>query len=191
MLFEFDNIINEYLVVVSPSQAITGNVSFFKKLYHERFGQATYVNSKAHISLCHFNLLGSREAILKREFDLYVKQFEGFDMGVWGFHGFQKNGLVYLKTEKEKIIKVQRLLTTVLRQRFHIPKKFAQVLREPHITIARSDSASQYAHSWNYFKDITYEHQFAVDKITVLRRNAIAKQKTRYEVAFETFLAEC
>lgn len=191
MLFEFDSDINEYLVVVSPSEAISNNVSFFKRLYHERFGQAQYIQSKAHVSLCHFNLLESRESVLKREFDLYLKQIKGFDMGVWGFHGFQKNGLVYLKTEKEKIISVQRLLTIVLRQRFHIPKKFAQVLREPHITIARSDSASQYSCSWNYFKDITYEHQFMVDKITVLRRNVARNQKSQYEHAFEVPLAKC
>ncbi|SDL26662.1 2'-5' RNA ligase family protein [Kriegella aquimaris] len=192
MLFEFDSDINEYLVVVSPSETITNNVSFFKKLYHERFGRAHYINSKAHISLCHFDLLSSRESALKQEFDMYLNQLKGFEIGVSGFHGFQKNGLVYLKTEKEEIIRVQRLLTTVLRQRFHISKQIAQVLREPHITIARSNNDKQYTNSWNYFKDITYEHKFDVDRITVLRRKrTAATQKSSYKLAFEVVLGQC
>lgn len=174
----------EYLTVISLPLKIRNEIQLFKEMYGLNFGHAKYLNSQAHITLCHFNLLASRENVLRKELTQYLGDFGEFKTSLSGFFSFETNGLLYIKPEKDRIIGLQRYMADILRNRMHVPKRQTQVLREPHITIAVANTKEQYQKSWSHFKKISYQNELWVNRFTVLKRRPIF-EKAKYELAFE------
>ncbi|MES2588823.1 MAG: 2'-5' RNA ligase family protein [Bacteroidota bacterium] len=160
----------EYLVIISPSNKIKGDVKIMKKMTHSFIGLDKYqLNSIAHITL--FNLIDPplnekeifeiSENILRnfKNFRVYLKHVEYFNKG--------KNAqTLVIKIENPEIIK--HIHASFLKTQLGL--KFKTKTIKPHVTIAKGiptrdkDKIPQDPFIFNY------EADFECDGIVFLRR---------------------
>ena len=176
--------LREYLVIISPPTFIKNDVVEFKNEFLEYFGNAKYIRSEPHISLCNFLIESTPEETIFNELWYFLKDKKSFDLQTLGFERFQNSNTLLLGVSATEVVNLQNNMVEVLRKRAKIGKRFTRNLDKPHITIASKIPDYQFNQSWNYFKNISYTKNFMVDRITVLRKNR-SLNELKYKIAFE------
>ncbi len=176
--------LREYLVLISPSAFIINDVVEFKNEFLEYFGNAKYLKSQPHISLCNFLIESTPEATIFNELRLFLMDKKSFEVKTLGFERFENSNTLFLDVTDTEIVTLQNYMVEVLRKKAKIGKNFTGILDKPHITIASKIPDYQFNQSWNYFKRILYANNFVVDRITVLRKNHSLRER-KYKIAFE------
>lgn len=128
--------LREYLIVISPPERVTSDVRSFKKKFFDNFGTATYINSKAHVSLSNFLIESTPEATILNELQHVLKDKVSFEVQILGFERFQDSKTLFLSVSDTDIVSLQHHMVAVLRKRAKIGKRGTQKLKKPHITIA-------------------------------------------------------
>lgn len=170
LIIDLNYTFKEYMLVISPSTALTGNLEDIKKQYHRLFGRAKRLWSKPHISLCRFILAEYLENVLKMELQQFLHSRQTFQVNIRGVKSFSNNRLLFVQPDKENINKLQYDMLTVLRNRVRVGRSFIRKLREPHLTVALAYDERQFQRSWEHFSKMNFKGSFTVDKITVLSR---------------------
>ena len=157
-------VIQDYLLVITPSQEVVNKVRTFKDIAKNVVGYYHSFNSKAHITVNHYY---DRNALFFNERAPIYRSMAGrinaFEIEICGCDYFQHQDTytIYAKVELS-----QNITTTF----FMFKKVFgSDVPQTPHITIARSLSKTQFNLLWDYFKNQKFEYSFYADKIVVLK----------------------
>lgn len=180
---DYEKGLREYLVILNIPEYIIKDVQKFKSEFRNTFGYARYLESKAHISLCYFEIVSTPEQSIQKELQNYFKDWRAFKVTISGFNHFAGSRTLFLSPSGKEIIKLQNHLRTVLRQRIKIGKKYTQAIRKPHITIASNISSDTFAKGLIYYSDKHYNQNFIANGITILRKNRSYNEE-HYKIAF-------
>ncbi len=158
------SVLQDYLLVITPSEEIISAVRGFKSLSKEKIGFYHSFSSKAHITINHY--FDKNALFFNDRIPIYrsmAGRIDTFEIKINGFGYFENQGVytIYAKVDLNQII------TTRFR---NLKKVFGtNVPQTPHITIARGLSANQFEVLWLEFKHKKFECCFYADEIVVLK----------------------
>jgi 2'-5' RNA ligase len=157
----------DYLIVLSPSENIVNRVKKLKGFSLKKIGEYESLYSKAHITVQYWprkKPLWVEPLIPKLERELQL--LPPVDLTINGFDFFNQHSskTIYAKLRSTALIDVW---FKQLRKYFNT-RSF-----EPHITITKSITDEAFAKLWPTFKNLAWEEQFIVDKLTILKRATI------------------
>jgi 2'-5' RNA ligase len=162
---------HDYLIVLSPPENIISRVKKLKDFSYNEIGEYESHYSKAHITVQPWprkKPVWIEPLIPKLVRDLQtlppvILEINGFD-----FFDHQDNPTIYAKLNSTPSTKIWFKLL----RRF-----FSAENSEPHITITRSIPTVDFAKLWPQFRNLRWNEQFTVDKLTILRREMIGHDK--------------
>lgn len=154
----------DYLIVISPVDAVSTKIMYYKLKAWELIGDYPSLHSKAHITVNHDPNIQS--LVFEEKLAYYQRKLtniNSFEMKVCGFGRFKHNAnsyTIYAKIEINRV--VEETLSTLNRT-------FSKgMVKTPHIIIAKTISKEKADILWQYFADLKFERSFYADKIDVL-----------------------
>lgn len=166
---------HDYLVVLSPESVIS-KVKELKSRTFSMIGDYDGRYSKAHITIQNWprkKPVWIEPLIPKLERDLKSLPPVILDINGFGFFDHQDYPTIYARFKSTP-------LTSVWFK--HLRKYFGISNFEPQITIARNIPHETFKKLWPSFKDLDWNEQIKIDKLTLLRRPTISHSK-----CFEVF----
>jgi 2'-5' RNA ligase len=162
----------DYLIMLSPPENIIKRVKNLKDFSFNEIGEYESHYSKAHISVELWprkKPVWIEPMIPKLERDLQtlppvILNINGFD-----FFDHQERPSIYARLTSTPLTKVWFK---------HLRRYFSTPDFEPHITITRSIPNDAFNKLWPQFKNLEWNEQFKVDKLTILRREMIGHDKS-------------
>jgi len=162
----------DYLIVLSPPENICKKVKDLKGFCFNSIGEYDGHYSKAHISVQYWprkKPVWIEPLIPKLERDLQRLSPVTLNINGFGYFDHQHTATIYAKLQTTPLT----ALWFKLLRRFFNTGDF-----EPHITIARTVSKDVFGRLWPYLKDIKWNEEFQVDKLTILSREMIGYDKS-------------
>jgi 2'-5' RNA ligase len=162
---------HDYLIMLSPPDSIISGVKKLKDFSFSRIGEYQSRYSKAHITVQPWprkKPVWIEPLIPKLVRDLQTLPPVILDINGFGFFDQQETATIYAKLTSTPLTKIW--FKTL--RRF-----FSNENSEPHITIARNLPKETFKELWPYFKNLQWNEQFKVDKLTILRREMIGHDK--------------
>jgi hypothetical protein len=162
---------HDYLIVLSPPANIAQNVRNLKDMCFNNIGGFESHYSKASIVIQSWprkKPVWIEPLIPKLVRDLQALPPVVLDINGFDFFDHQDSRTIYAKINSTPLTKIW--FKTL--RRF-----FSGENSEPHITIARSLPGGAFNSLWPYFKNLKWNEQFTVGKLTVLRREMIGHDK--------------
>lgn len=170
----------DYMIVLSPSENIVNRVKKLKGFSFNKIGEHENYNSKANIVIQYWprkKPLWVEPLIPKLEREIQLLPAAILDINGFNFFNRQGNKTVYAKLKSSPLVDVW---FKQLRKYFNKPAF------EPHITIAESITDDAFNALWPSFKNLHWEEQFSVDKLIILKREAIGYDRN-YKVFKEIY----
>ena len=162
----------DYLIVLSPPENIITHVKKLKEFSYNKIGEYEGHYSKAHIIIQPWprkRPVWVEPLIPKLERDLQSLAPIILDINGFDFFDQQENQTIYAKLNSTPLTKIWFKLLRA----FFNTKPF-----EPHITITRNIPVDNFKTLWPDFKNLRWDEQFKVDKLTILRRETIGYDKS-------------
>lgn len=163
---------HDYLIILSPSESITGRVKKLKDFTAGIIGEFESRHSTAHITVQPWFRKRSAwiDPILpKLERDMQSLSPLILDINGFDFFSHQDHYTIYAKLNSSP------LTSAWLKQL----RKFFNVNNlVPHITIAKSIPAASFNKLWPSFKNSEWNEQCTIDKLTILRRETIGYHRS-------------
>lgn len=163
---------HDYLIVLSPNDGITREVKNLKERCYKKIGEFDSYYSKAHISVQKWprkKPVWIEPMLPKLIRDLQTLPPVILEINGFNFFDHPDHPTIYAKLNSTPST---RIWFKHLR-RFFYPGDF-----EPHITIARTVPNTDFNQLWPHFKNLKWNEQFMVDKLTILRRETIGHDKS-------------
>ncbi|HEY5326122.1 MAG TPA: 2'-5' RNA ligase family protein [Mucilaginibacter sp.] len=161
----------DYLIVLSPSENIISSVKKIKDFSFNKIGEYESHYSKAHITIQSWprkKPVWVEPLVPKLVRDLQTLPSITLDI----------NGFAYFNQQDYQTIYAKLNSTAATKIRFKTLRRFfSNENSEPHITIARSIPNEAFNKLWPHFKNLQWNGQFKVDKLTILRREMIGHDK--------------
>jgi len=162
---------HDYLIVLSPPESIISGVKKLKDFSYNKIGEYESRYSKAHISIQSWPR--KKPVWIEPLIPKLVRDLQSLPPVVLNINGFdffdqQEFQTIYAKLNSTPLTKVWFKLL----RKFFNTKPF-----EPHITIARSLPNDDFKKLWPCFKNLHWNEQLKVDKLTILRREMIGHDK--------------
>ena len=162
----------DYLIILSPPTLIAEQVKKFKRASARLIGDFEGMHSKAHISLS--RLMRQKPfhtEPLFRQIEKELSLLEPFTLQINGFATF-------LPTDYTTIYAAIRS-TSVMEDWFkRLRKSLNEKKSVPHITIARQVPNEKAKKLWSKFKDLPWNDEFEVKRLTILQRETYGYDKT-------------
>jgi 2'-5' RNA ligase len=161
----------DYLIVLSPPENIIGSIKKLKDFSFGKIGGYESHYSKAHITVQPWprkKPVWIEPLIPKLVRDLQTLPPITLDITGFAYFDQQDYKTIYAKLNSTPATKIW--FKTL--RRF-----FSNENSEPHITIARSIPNEDFKKLWPHFKNMQWNEQFKVDKLTILRREMIGHDK--------------
>jgi hypothetical protein len=163
---------HDYLIVLSPPESIVERVKRLKNYSADVIGEYDGHFSKAAIVLQQWprkRPVWIDPLIPKLERDLLSLPPVIVDIDGFGYFDHPDRPSIYAKL----------ISTPATELRFSHLRRFFNTPRfEPHITIARTIPAKSFKKLWPDFKNLAWNGQFKMDKLTILRRETISYDKS-------------
>jgi len=161
----------DYLIVLSPPESIISSVKKLKDFSFGKIGDYESRYSKAHITVQPWprkKPVWIEPLIPKLVRDLQSMPTAILDINGFSFFDQQETATIYAKLTSTPLTKIW--FKTL--RRF-----FSNENSEPHITIARNLPKETFKELWPYFKNLQWNEQFKIEKLTFLRREMIGHDK--------------
>lgn len=156
------------LIVISPPNKLSWEVSGIKREFLLKHGEYGGHWSKPHITLNRDLLLCSRLTTFLSQLRSALCNFYTFDLHLDGFDFFPESQTFYLRpVHNESLYRLQRLVTCVLR-RIKPDSDGRKYSFNPHLTIGRTLSKSQFNYAFYEYQDRKFSEYFRVNDVTVL-----------------------
>jgi 2'-5' RNA ligase len=163
---------HDYLIVLSPPDSIVKRVKELKQFSYDKICEYESHYSKAHITVKFWprkRPVWIGPLIHKLERDLQALSPIMLDINGFDFFDHQERPSVYAKLNSTPLTAIW---FKHLRRYFNTPDFV------PHITIAKSIPNGAFIKLWPHFKNLDWNEQFKVDKLTILRREMIGYDKS-------------
>ncbi|MBO9571952.1 MAG: 2'-5' RNA ligase family protein [Chitinophagaceae bacterium] len=162
--------LNEYLLVISPNEALWDRIMDEKKKFAESYQSTTALRSKPHITLINFvawNMMEEKIATRFRHIAMGVTPFkiELKDFGSYPSHTIYINVATKIPIQElgKKLKQVQRLMKA------H-PDYNPHFINDPHLTIARKLKPWQYEKGWLEYSHKHFSAKIIADSMLMLKR---------------------
>lgn len=175
----------DYLIVLSPPEDICNKVKDLKNFSFNTIGEYDGRYSKAHISVQYWprkKPVWIEPLIPKLERDLQRLSPVTLNINGFGHFDHQQTATIYAKLQNTP----STALWFKLLRRFFNTGDF-----EPHITVARTIPKDAFNRLWPHLKDVNWNQEFKIDKLTILSREMIGHDKSYHavkEIQFNTRL---
>lgn len=168
-----ENTIREYNFRIVPEEPIYSNVVGFKEEFLNKFGEATYLKSKPHITVLNFFMDSSYEERMLTALKIATQNSKSFTIETLNFEGFQHSRALTIKLKVEKVLfSFQKEIKGFWVKHLGFKSKNLQVVTTPHITLAKVDTDDLLKESLVHFTQNKYAKTFTVNGFTLLSRPA-------------------
>jgi len=162
--------INEYLLVLSPHEALRNKVKEIKADFANSFDAVGQTAGKPYINLVNFSQYDMMEERIVHRLDVVAMGYYPFKVELKDFGSFPSHTIYINVTSREPIKELTRAL-----------RPFQQLLKlnndnkpyfveEPHLTIARKLLPWQYEKGWLAYRQKSFTSRFIADAMLLLRR---------------------
>lgn len=165
-------IYQDYLMILSPSECIITSVKKLKEDVFNLIGAYESHYSTAHITVQYWprkKPVWIEPLIPKLERDLQNLSPAVLEINGFGFFNQADKYTIYANINSSPVTDVW------FKQ---LRKYFTRPYAVPHITIAKNLSGAAFDKLWPYFKSRQWNEQFKIDRLTMLRREAIGHDKS-------------
>jgi 2'-5' RNA ligase len=161
----------DYLVVLSP-ESVIAKVRDLKGQAFEKVGEYESHYSKAHITIQ--NWARKKPVWIEPLIPMLARDLKSLPPVTLQINGFDffdhlDRPTIYARFKSTP-------LTSVWFK--HLRKYFGISNFEPHITIARSIPTETFKKLWPHFKNLDWNEEITIDKLTILRRDTIGHDKS-------------
>lgn len=158
-----------YFVAIVVPQHINEQVLVWKKYMEKEYGCKVALRSPAHITL-----VPPFSMTKEKELSNYLREFAGtenkFTIRLKNFDHFKPRVIFVHVDPGAALIQLKERLDSYLPKSFRFKKE--QRPFHPHITIANRDLAKKdFPAAWAYFEKLSFDAEFTVDNISLLRHN--------------------
>lgn len=161
----------DYLIVLSPPENIIGSVKKLKDFSFSKIGGYDSHYSKAHITIQPWPR--KKPVWIEPLVPKLVRDLQTLPPITLNISGF-----AYFDQQDYKTIYAKLNSTPATKIWFNTLRRFfSNENSAPHITIARSLPNEGFDKLWPHFKNMPWNEQFKVDKLTILRREMIGHEK--------------
>lgn len=162
----------DYLIVLSPPDGIINQVKQLKQYCYDRIGEYDSLYSKAHITVQYLprkRPMWIDPLIPKLERELQALPSAVLDINGFNFFDHAENPTIYANINQTPLTRIWFK---------HLKRHFGLNSFEPSITITRSIPNKSFNKLWPYFKNLKWNEQFKVDRLTILRRETIGHDRS-------------
>ena len=163
--------INEYLLVLSPHEALRNNIMQVKQHFSDTYKNATALYSKPHITLVNFVQYQLTEARLINRLQAVAMGCLPIKIEMKDYGSFPSHTIYINITSK---VPIQSLIKNIRTETQQLMKLNADnkphFIMEPHLTIARKLQPEQYEKGWLEYSHLDFTGRFIADAMLLLKR---------------------
>jgi 2'-5' RNA ligase len=161
----------EYLLLLSPSPQVKGEVMKIKNLYKNEYGIISAPNSKPHITLVDFCQFKSTEQTIIKSLKTISKYVQPTEIILSEFGQFNERTIYINVIENKSILNCISLIKSHLRKKLTGIKSINPAFTSHlHLTIAKNIPVSQFANVWIDWKNKAYYNSFLSIEMLLLKR---------------------
>ena len=169
-LFDTSVEIFRYLIVISPSQEMIGEIAQLKQKIFEAIGTYRGDRSIAHMTLLFAYLPIEYEAALVEGIGKGVDAHRSMELQYEGFHHFpDRSGIFIEPMEKAPVIELQRSIRQDLQGDKRLKRLGIHPTTQPMIHIARKLKPGQFDPAWLALAPHEFDRSEVVDEVILLR----------------------
>ncbi len=158
-----------YFMALLPDEAISEEVTAFKRYMQTHFGAAHALRSPPHVTLFPpFQWALSQQTALENSLLAFAAQQQACTLHLKGFNCFAPSVIYVDVVPNKPLAALQRALLRHLARTIRLEDKRAQRFH-PHMTIAHRDlSKTMFEPAWAYFSTVVYERTCPIEALTLL-----------------------
>ncbi len=166
-LFRNEEVLCEFLILISLPSRISRQLSRMKKEFAKEFGPYRSQHSVPHLTVCSFLVLDSRADDALGLFRQRIEPLPPFEMQTNGFGFFEEGRVVHVQLDPSEHFDFISSELNRSRQELRIRKNYTSSTT-PHITIARDLGRPVFEAAKDRFATRSYTERFEVDELTIL-----------------------
>jgi 2'-5' RNA ligase len=172
----------EYLAIFSPPDWIYSDVMIMKYQCKVDYNWDWVIKSKPHITLSNFIQPFSFDKIIINRYRRLAASASPFKIYLSGFGHFSTHTIFIKLMDNEKLWEMSENVKSFTKAVFKkIPNFPPHNMSEPHLTIAKGISETEFCKIWPTWEKRKYYAEFEVNRIQLLRR-PFSAIKQNYEV---------
>ena len=187
-----DTKIFEYLMIIPPSDSVSGKVTEIKIIFSEVHGCKNAARLTPHLTMINFLQRESMEFRIINCFDKFTQYIDPFPIELDGFGEFPHHSIYVNLSSAEPVVN----LVKDMRSKFQRILKISDFLKptfttKPHLTIARGMTEEQHQTVWPIYKKEEFNESFIADEMILIKREvdpftlkAIGKYKVVHHFPF-------
>ncbi|MET1055336.1 MAG: 2'-5' RNA ligase family protein [Pedobacter sp.] len=168
-----ENPLNKYLLVISPEERISNQITQIKYEFANSYGCTCAAQLKPHCTLLHFIQHPITENYLVKNFDVSAAYCAAMKITLNGFGQYPRH-TIYINVEEYRALK--NMVETLRFKTLSGIKLISPVyLTDPHVTIARNMTEKQFTLAWKEWENRKFEASFTAHSIRLLKRKITEK----------------
>jgi 2'-5' RNA ligase len=173
--------LSEYLVVLSPHQALWDEITAIKKEFAEKYQCPFAYGTKPHVTLIKFAQRKMMEDRIRLQLRNIFNRNSPIKIELKDYGSFPTHTIYINITSKVPIVNIVKDLKEAQRLMKPDEENKPFFITEPHLTIARKLLPWQYEKAWLAYSHSFFTGRFIADSALMLRRTAGEKKYTLVE----------
>jgi 2'-5' RNA ligase len=173
--------INEYLLVLSPHEALRNKIMQVKQHFADTYNTTTALHSRPHVTLVNFVQYQLTEERLVNRLKVIAMAHPPVKIELKDYGSFPSHTIYINITSK---LPIQNLVKNIRTETQQLMKLNADnkphFMMEPYITIARKLQPAQYEKGWLHYSHSDFTSRFIADAMLLLKRPV---GTLKYEIA--------
>jgi 2'-5' RNA ligase len=163
-----------YFIAIIPPAPLRDEIMALKEHFRDNYNSKASLNSPPHITLhMPFRLKAKKEDYLIKALQDLASVQKSFTIQLKDYGAFPPR-VIYIDVERNQaLVEVQKELNKTCRQKLNLHNaNYKDQGFHPHITLAFRDlRKAKFMEAWQDFKTMSFEAQFEVDKLSLLKHN--------------------
>lgn len=166
-----DTKIFEYLMIIPPSDLVSGKVMEIKIIFSTVHGCKNAAKLTPHLTMINFLQRESMEFRIINCFEKFTQYIEPFPIDLNGFGEFPHHTIYVNLSSVEPVVN----LVKDMRSKFQHILKISTLVKptfvtKPHLTIARGMTEEQYESIWPIYKKEAFNESFTAKEMILIKR---------------------
>lgn len=166
-----DTKIFEYLMLIPPSDSVSGKVTEIKIIFSDVHGCKNAAKLTPHLTMINFLQRETMEFRIINCFEKFTQHIEPFLIALDGFGEFPHHTIYVNLSTTEPVVN----LVKDMRSKFQRILKISDSLKptfvtKPHLTIARGMTEEQHQTVWPIYKKEEFTESFMADQMVLIKR---------------------
>jgi 2'-5' RNA ligase len=166
-----DTKIYEYLLIIPPSNAVSGKVTKIKIIFSEIHGCKNAAKLTPHLSVINFLQHESMEFRIIGCFEKFTQYINPFPIDLNGFGEFPNHTIYVNLSAAEPVINIVKDMRAKFRHILKISDSLKpKFITRPHLTIARGMTEEQHQTIWPIYKKEHFTDSFIASEMILIKR---------------------